>query len=134
LTQELGITHLTEFTGYLPANLVAHQLRKSKVFVLPSLTESLPSAMLEAMACKVATIVSDSWISFLPDFQNRTNTISCNGSPAGISSAIDSLLTDEDLRQRIIDSAFHTVQVRYSIDYSRKKFWKVVVQLLSSSS
>ena len=51
LADELGIAHRVNFMGLLPSGSpVYEQLDKADVFILPSRTEGLPRAMLEAMA------------------------------------------------------------------------------------
>jgi len=50
LAESLNIDEHINFLGEIPANEVAAQLEKHDLFVLPSRTEGLPRAMIEAMA------------------------------------------------------------------------------------
>jgi glycosyltransferase involved in cell wall biosynthesis len=51
LAGELGLADRVHFTGRLPpGSAIRDQMDRADVFVLPSLTEGLPRAMLEAMA------------------------------------------------------------------------------------
>lgn len=50
LVRRLGIEHQVMFTGRMPREGVRDALDAADVFVLPSLTEGLPRALLEAMA------------------------------------------------------------------------------------
>jgi glycosyltransferase involved in cell wall biosynthesis len=73
LADELGIATRVKFTGLIPTGRAVHeQLDKADVFILPSRTEGLPRAMLEAMA----------------------RGLPCIGSTAG---GIPELLSDENL-------------------------------------
>lgn len=50
----------TEFQGSLPNSEILHLMSKSAIFVLPTLTaEGHPKALIEAMACGMACVVSD---------------------------------------------------------------------------
>ena len=58
-TAELGITDRVIFMGSLPAGeAVRAELMKSDLFAIPSRTEGLPRALIEAMACALPCIGS----------------------------------------------------------------------------
>lgn len=54
----LGIQERIRFTGQLPAGAVREELEKGGLFIMPSRTEGLPRAMVEAMACGLPCIGS----------------------------------------------------------------------------
>lgn len=54
-----GISNIT-FTGYLPSEDVAQQMRRSRIYLNTSFSEGTPTAMLEAMACGLAVVTSKS--------------------------------------------------------------------------
>ena len=57
LVDQLGLSRHVHFAGFVdaPWSLVA----RSTVFVLPSISEGLPNALLEAMACGVPAVATD---------------------------------------------------------------------------
>jgi glycosyltransferase involved in cell wall biosynthesis len=60
LCEELKLSENVTFHGYLPKQKIAQMMRQSDIFVLPSLYESMPCVMIEAMASGlpiVSTIV-----------------------------------------------------------------------------
>ena len=56
--QELGIQ--VEFAGVIPHHELPLHLQKATIFVLPSLTEGHPKALIEAMSCGLPCLASDS--------------------------------------------------------------------------
>ena len=56
---ELHLTDLVRFHGQKPKSEVAEYMRRSDVFVLPSLWENLPCVVIEAMASGLPTVASD---------------------------------------------------------------------------
>ena len=57
LARDLAISENVSFTGYLDET--ANYFKRSKIIVLPSRSEGLPTSMLEAMACGCVPVVSD---------------------------------------------------------------------------
>jgi glycosyltransferase involved in cell wall biosynthesis len=90
--------------------------RAADVFVLPSLREGLPNALLEAMACGLASIASR-----LPGVTDSVVTDGVDGllvEPAGreaLAAALGRLLGDADLRRRLGCAARQTVEARFSL-------------------
>jgi glycosyltransferase involved in cell wall biosynthesis len=56
--QTLGIAHAVTFRGSLPRQEVLDELRLSDLFLIPSRTEGLPRALIEAMALGVPAVGS----------------------------------------------------------------------------
>ena len=118
-----------DFTGFLSQEQVRNELVESSVFVLPSLRESLPSAMLEAMACKIPTIVAKEWISRL-EFEHNTHTVVCDASPKGIAEAVKRIFSDDTLKNRIIENAHRVICESYSLASSRTRFSRIITTVL----
>jgi L-malate glycosyltransferase len=58
LAVRLGLERQVRFLGQRPKPEVAERLRDADVFVLPSLGENMPCALLEALACGVPAVAS----------------------------------------------------------------------------
>lgn len=59
LVNNLGLTHNVTISGTLSHAEIAQCLNDSRIFVLSSVTEGLPKAMLEAMSCGTPVVVTD---------------------------------------------------------------------------
>ncbi len=58
LVDKLGISDVVEFTGFMQNEEIAEILPKFHVFCLPSLSESMSNASLEALACGLPLIIT----------------------------------------------------------------------------
>lgn len=57
--EDLGVSNQVHFTGNVPGAVdVRRHIRQSDLFILPSRTEGLPRALIEAMACGVVSMGS----------------------------------------------------------------------------
>lgn len=86
--------------GVVDREQVSRVLRAADVFVLPSLSEGMPNAVLEAMACEVPCVVADRpYTSFL---EHGVDCVKVDpADPAAIAQAIASLRADPALRASI---------------------------------
>jgi glycosyltransferase involved in cell wall biosynthesis len=93
-----------KFFGRLPQAELPELLNRSSVFILPSHYEGNPKALLEAMACGVPVIGAR-----VPGIQeilvHGENGYLCGTSPAEIRAALQAVLGDAVLRQRISTGA-----------------------------
>ena len=100
--------------------------KKSKILLMPSVSEGLPTAMLEAMACLCVPVISDvgnisdaayhgenSYL--VPDFNDLNS----------FSSYAYELLTNADLRQKMAKLGYRTVIEKYTIDKQTEAFNKL---------
>ncbi|HSJ31046.1 MAG TPA: glycosyltransferase family 4 protein [Longimicrobiales bacterium] len=89
--------------GMVPEETVRTALQASDVFVLPSLSEGMPNALLEALSCGVPSIVSDRpYNAFL---QHGSNCLKIDpASEESVRAAIDQLAQSPSLRRSIGDA------------------------------
>jgi glycosyltransferase involved in cell wall biosynthesis len=103
LLDEIGDKNLIDrivLTGYVINTDLPAIYCQSKVFLYPSLRESFGIPMLEAMACGVPVITSNT--SSMPEVAGVAAYIIDPFKPEEITSAIIKLVNDEDLRTRLI--------------------------------
>ncbi len=105
-----GVPFVTE-----PA-AVAGYYRAADVFVHPSLADSFPLAPIEAMACGTPVLVSDA--GGLPEIvtDGESGLMFPAGDAAGLAAALEALLGDGALRDRLGESGLARVRDRFTLD------------------
>lgn len=111
--EQLGID--TRFLGNVPNGELPSLLRRSELFVQPSLYEWHPKALLEAMSCGRPVIGAD--VPGVSEVIRHGETGYLAGTGAdGLREAILALLGDPTLRARLGDGARRYVVERFSLD------------------
>jgi len=114
------------FTGWrddIPAILAA-----SDIFILPSYSEGLPIALLEAMAAGKACIVTDIG---LPVENGKEALVVEAGNVGELRGAIEDLLKDKELRQRLGEEAKKKVINDFSWEKAIQNYLKLFAELSS---
>jgi glycosyltransferase involved in cell wall biosynthesis len=109
--EKLGLTEHVRFMGYIPygPGLLA-VYRASDVFVLPSLTEGFPQALLEAMACGVPVVATRvGGVAGLVE-DGRNGLLVDPASPGQICSALRRLKLDGELRRGMAINGVETAK------------------------
>jgi glycosyltransferase involved in cell wall biosynthesis len=125
-----GLSENVIFAGKLAHKEIAKTLQKATLFVLPSLREGMPFALLEAMACGVAVVGSH-----IPGISNVV-THEENGllvppeNPEALANAILMLLNDESLRRRLGQNARRLMVEKYSWNIITNKIEKLYHEVL----
>jgi glycosyltransferase involved in cell wall biosynthesis len=112
---ELGLAANVVLLGWVRGMAKHRQLSRATLFVLPSHAEGLPMALLEAMACGVPVITTP--VGGIPELvrDGVDGLLVPPGDPRALAEAIDRLLSDEKLRERLAASAWDRVASRYSV-------------------
>jgi glycosyltransferase involved in cell wall biosynthesis len=109
-----GVGQALRFVEF--SNEIEQYYRAADVFVLPSVREALPMALLEAMATGLPAIASR-----LPGATDaivtdgRDGILVPPGDAAALSESIQSVLTDQHRAQRLGVAARDTIATRFSI-------------------
>lgn len=96
IVRELGMESCVEFPGHVPHDRLAEVLNSADVFVLPSLYEGMSNTLLEAIACGLPVVVTDTG--------GTRELVSGNGivvpqrNPGAIAEAVRRIATDAGLR------------------------------------
>ena len=111
------------FTGYLDDNKLVELYNKASLFVFPSLFEGFGLPPLEAMACGCPCVVSN--VAALPEVCGDAAYYVNPYDVEDIARGIERVLTDENLRQSLIQKGFENVK-RFSWEKSAKKMIEVI--------
>ena len=101
------------------------------VFLLPSLMEGLPMALLEAMACGKAVIVSRVGENANVVENNMSGIIVEPSDVAGLANAMQLMLKRDDLRNEFGQQARKTVKKKYSSDVMTYNYCQLYDQILA---
>jgi len=103
-----------QFIGVLKHDHLPIEINRSEVFVLPSLFEGHPKALIEAMGCGAAVVGTD--VEGIRNvIQHEETGLLCPPTVEGIASAVQRLLADEGLRRRLGGNAQAFVEREYSL-------------------
>ena len=109
---------------------VAGWLRAIDIFVLPSLSEALSNALMEAMACGCAVVASE--VGGNPELvsDGTTGLLFRAGDAAELADRLERLIVDENLRTRFGAAASESVRQRFSLQASVQRVEDVYEELL----
>ncbi len=113
LAHDLGIASRIDWLGYLDEPIP--YLRAAKFFVLTSRFEGSPNALIEAMACGLASVVSDASPGPLELIGDDAGLIVPVEDAEATAAAIVALANDEGLRARLGEAAIARTEI-YQVD------------------
>ncbi|MDA2922511.1 glycosyltransferase family 4 protein [Patescibacteria group bacterium AH-259-L07] len=117
-----------EFRGTIPNNLLPYELNKRVLFILPSLYEGNPKALLEAMACGLPCIGTN--VRGIREIiQHKENGYLCETSAESIQKAIVEVLNNDGLRQKMGQNARKTILENFSLEKILDKEIKIYESL-----
>jgi glycosyltransferase involved in cell wall biosynthesis len=112
----LGVSDRVELVGVRPAVAVRALLRDADVFALASVSEGLPTAMLEAMSCELPVVVTDcGGIAEAVDDDVEGLVVPAR-SPRGVASALIELAGDPDRRREMGRAGRRRVEGEFTLD------------------
>ena len=132
LVHELGLAKNIRFVGY--AKDLLEWYHKVDVFVLPSLWEGIPLALLEAMSCGLPCVASE--VGGVPDILSGTNAgyVVPPSEPDVLASRICELLENEKLRTAMGTRARELVKSKYTLRETAHKILGVYLEVLLNGS
>lgn len=111
---------------------VAAILTEADVFVLPSLSEGLPLALLEAMSAACPIVASDVGEVGVALAQGEAGILVEPGDPAALTAAIDSLLSDPVQARALGARAAQRAAAEYDVSQMVRRYVGVYEELLAS--
>lgn len=128
----LGVSQDVIFAGQ--QNMPFRCLKLMNVFVLPSLYEGFPNALLEAVAARVPVIASD--VGGVHEFvrHEENGLLVPPGSPSKLADAIRSLLQNPEKAKLMATLAFDRIRKEFSLEGMLKEYDELYEGLLSKKS
>lgn len=114
------------FLGTVPNEEIVDILNDHELFVLPSHHEGLPKSLLEAMATGRAVVASDV-VGNTDVVTDGEDGVLCEKDSESLRSAITRVMEDDDLRERIGQSARETIEEEYSLKSVARREFDVIV-------
>lgn len=104
------------FAGWVDEDTKLSLLEAGQIFVLPSWSEGLPNAMIEAMSAGLACVVTN--VGMIPDYvvSNRDALIVEPRDVAGFFDALKRLITDQTLRENVSKNGFLLVRSNFTLE------------------
>ena len=112
---QLGIAGRTEFVGWYGSRETAHLMRSADVLVLPSRSENLPVAVVEALSYGIPVVTTP--VGATPEIVVNEESALLVGvqDPVSLAQALARLVRDPTLRQRIGRGGYDVFQARLDI-------------------
>ena len=114
--ERLGIADAVKFTGWVGPSGKRALLEHAAVFALPSYKESLPASLIEAMGAGIPAVASP--VGGIPEVvvDGATGFLVGAGDTKSLRRALDRLLSDRALAQRMGDAARQAVHAKFNAD------------------
>ncbi|MDI6782589.1 MAG: glycosyltransferase family 1 protein [bacterium] len=103
LVEELKLQEQTLFTDYVPEEDLPFFYNSASVFVYPSLYEGFGLPVIDAMACGIPVITSDT--SSMPEIVSYAGIFVAPGDVSALTNAITRLLIDRELSEHLSEKA-----------------------------
>jgi glycosyltransferase involved in cell wall biosynthesis len=127
LVSERGLDPILELPGHTPAGTALGSL---KIYVLCSIWENAPIALLEAMAARVPVVATA--VHGIPEIVDEsTAQLIPPGDPHALAGAIARLLDDPALAERQASAAYDRVRTRFSSDANAAAMLALYERLLT---
>ncbi len=137
LARSLGIREKVRFIGWVSQDEVVRQLREGDIFVLPSLIEGLSIAMLQAMACGLPVVATDTQGNNELVRPGENGLLVPVGDTQALARALFALIDDEALREAM-GRRSRAIAARYDWDTISRAyldlFHKVIDDRLSGGN
>ncbi len=112
---------------------VAPWLRAMDIFVLPSFSEALSNALMEAMACGCCAVASE--VGGNPELVERgeTGVLFPAGDSRALAEVLESLLSSQGIRQRLAAAGAGLIRDRFSSQAAARHMGRIYRGLLGSA-
>lgn len=127
LSRNLGVADSARFGGAV--SNVPEYLRAADLFVLPSLQEGMPNSLLEAMGCGLPCVATriGGVVNVAEEGQNVRLVPPAD--PGALAGALNLVLGDPGLRERLATSALQTIRGRFTQEQRAPAYLRLYAHL-----
>jgi glycosyltransferase involved in cell wall biosynthesis len=118
--ESLGVSERIRYAGSLPYEAVRDKLAEYNTFVLPSVNEPFPNALLESLATGLASVCTTS-CGLAPYVSEAGAGLVVEPGPAGIARALRQLASDPDSRRAFGQKGLQLAKQEFSMDSVARK-------------
>jgi colanic acid/amylovoran biosynthesis glycosyltransferase len=129
--EEFGLADRVTLHGHVDSEEVRRALRGSDVLLHPSLSEGMPTVMLEAMACALPVVVTDVGGVSEAVTEGVEGIVVPPRDPAAMAAALERLRTDPALRRRMGAAGRRRVQAEFTLEHQLDQFEDLYLGLVS---
>ncbi len=128
LAHQLNLADRCKFVSAMPYERVAEYMNALDLLVLPSRTtthwkEQFGRVLIEAMACKVAVIGSDSGA--IPEVVGEAGRIFPEGNVEALASLLTEMASNEGLRRNLAEQGYVRALCNYAVERIAQQTWSV---------
>ncbi len=119
-----------KFLGEKKNNTLPKYLKACDIFVRPSRSEGFGISFVEAMAAKIPVIATTEGgiADFL--FDEKTGYVCLKDDPRTIAHAVNRIMNDKELKNRVVENAYQMVQEKYDWDIVAKQMEKEFFEVI----
>ncbi len=115
MVHDMAIQDRVSFCGSLPGTEVKSRLEKCDIYMLPSLSEGISNAVLEALAMQVPVIATRAGGMEEVIIDNETGLLVDAYNAEQLANTLEILMRDESLRNRLAQNGCDLVQAKFTI-------------------
>ncbi len=126
-----NLDEIVKFVGWVEGDAKEVLLSESDILILPSWAEGLPNAMIEAMAVKIAVVVSA--VGNVPDFitDGKEALLVPPRSVPPLQKAIERLLVDKHFREELAERGQSFARVNFAVEPAVAKLGLVIQEAIA---
>lgn len=130
-TSKNNLDAFVHFAGWVNGRQKLELLANSDILILPSWAEGFPNAIIEAMASKMAVIVTS--VGNIPEILNNRDQVLIIKSkdPISLERAIEELLMDDDLRIKLAENGFNFANDNFSTQKGVDRLKQIIKGVIS---
>ena len=132
MVDKFSLNKNVQFAGFVPHEKIYEYYQNSTIYVLPSYYEGLPTTLLEAMSCGMASITTNVQGNSELIKNGENGLLISPKNPKELAEKILYLLDNAELRKKLGENARKTIEKRYTWDKVSKNYETIYNNLIEA--